>query len=285
MSSTRWLRRVPAVEPPLRAGLLSIGRVEDRARVLAAGLLLDPDPRRRPRDTFPRFEDNVRVLRGVYRTLADDVRVGRDVVPTADWLLDNFPLVTAEMSEIRRNLPRQYSRTLPALAPGEHGGQARIYVLAMELVRHSDSRLDRQQLLEFLRSYQRVAPLTIGELWAWPSMLKLVLIENLRRLHNWLEDFMRGTPPQEDRVHLSGSASQQASRAGGAETVVLPRREQPGTLIDPTSYPSEVDRELERRAGTFLQSPLVNPVPPRRIPKHRSSGPKQRGSRKLGEGD
>ena len=54
--------------------------------------------------------------------------------------------------------------------------------MAVELVRHSDSRIDRQQLAVFINSYQRVAPLTIGELWAWPSMLKLALIENLRRL-------------------------------------------------------------------------------------------------------
>ena len=54
--------------------------------------------------------------------------------------------------------------------------------MAVELVRHSDSRIDRQQLAVFVNSYQRIAPLTIGELWAWPSMLKLALIENLRRL-------------------------------------------------------------------------------------------------------
>src|SRR5688572_7964954 len=157
-------------------------RIEDRARVLAAGLLLDPNPRRRPRNTVPRFEDNVRVLRAAYRTLADDVRAGQFVAPAADWLIDNFPLIIAETSEIRRNLPRRYSRTLPTVASGEYEGHARMFVLAIELVRHSDSRLERVQLLQFLRSYQRIAPLTIGELWAWPSMLKLVLIENLRRL-------------------------------------------------------------------------------------------------------
>ena len=54
--------------------------------------------------------------------------------------------------------------------------------MAVELIRHSDSRLDRQKLLRFVNSYQTVAPLTIGELWAWPSMLKLSLVENLRRL-------------------------------------------------------------------------------------------------------
>ena len=54
--------------------------------------------------------------------------------------------------------------------------------MAIELVRHSDGRFERQQLGLFLNTYQRIAPLTIGELWAWPSMLTLALVENLRRL-------------------------------------------------------------------------------------------------------
>src|SRR5204863_2916464 len=73
-------------------------------------------------------------------------------------------------------------RQLPTLASREHAGYTRIYAMAVELMRHSDSRIDRQQLTVFVNSFQRVAPLTIGELWAWPSMLKLALIENLRRL-------------------------------------------------------------------------------------------------------
>ncbi len=175
-------RRSSAVEKPLRDKLLSSERLDERALALAASLTVDPTPRHRARDTFPRFEDNVRVLRAAYRTLADDVRTGQFVVAAADWLLDNFHLIASEISDIRRNLPRTYSRTLPTLASREHAGHARVYAIAVELIRHSDSRLDRQQLVQFLNSYQRVAPLTIGELWAWPSMLKLALIENLRRL-------------------------------------------------------------------------------------------------------
>mgnify|MGYP003580895711 CR=1 FL=1 len=158
-----YRRSSPADEKPLRDELLSIERLEERALALAAALRLDPNPRRRARDTFPRFEDNVRLLRGAYRTLADDVRTGQFVVPAAEWLLDNFHLIAAEISDIRRNLPRTYSRTLPVLASREHAGHARIYAVAVELIRHSDSRLDRQQLVQFLNSYQRVAPLTLGE--------------------------------------------------------------------------------------------------------------------------
>jgi len=177
-----WQRRPAAAEKPLRDELLSIEGLEERALALAASFTVDPDPRRRARNILPRFEDNVGVLRSAYRTLADDVRTGQFVASAAEWLLDNFHLVTAEVLDIRRNLPPTYFRELPTLAAREQAGHARIYAVAVELVRHSDSRLERQQLTQFLNSYQRVAPLTIGELWAWPSMLKLALIENLRRL-------------------------------------------------------------------------------------------------------
>lgn len=180
----KWRSRRPAppVARPLRDDLLSTEELDHRALALAASLTLDPNPRHRARDMFPRFEDNVRVLRRAYRVLADDVRTGQFVGPTSDWILDNFHLVSSEITDIRRNLPRAYSRTLPTLALRDHAGQARVYAMAVELIRHSDSRLSRPTLLQFLTSYQRIAPLTIGELWAWPSMLKLALVENLRRL-------------------------------------------------------------------------------------------------------
>ena len=154
ISPAAWLlqRRSRAAEKPLRDELLSIERLEERALALAASLTVDPNPRRRARDTFPRFEDNVRVLRAAYRTLAEDVRAGTFVVPAADWLLDNFHLVTAEIADLRRNLPRTYSRSLPTLSSREHAGHARVYVIAVELIRHSDSRLDRHQLIRFLNS-------------------------------------------------------------------------------------------------------------------------------------
>ena len=176
-----WHTKAPP-DKPFRDELLSIERLEERALALAASFTIDPSPRRRARNIFPRFDDNARVLRGAYRTLADDVRTGQFVTAAAEWLLDNFHLVTSEIRDIRQHLPGTYYRQLPTLASRDQAGHTRIYAMAVELLRHSDSRLDRQQLAVFLNSYQRVAPLTIGELWAWPSMLKLALIENLRRL-------------------------------------------------------------------------------------------------------
>jgi cyclic beta-1,2-glucan synthetase len=148
---------------------------------LAANFTIDPQ-RRRAHSIYPRLRDNQRVLEAAYRTLAEDVREGALITPATEWFLDNFHLISSELVEIRENLPRRYYRQLPALAVRQEAGEARIYAMAVALLRHTDSRLDLPQLTLFLNSYQRVAPLTLGELWAWPSMLKLALIENLRRL-------------------------------------------------------------------------------------------------------
>src|SRR5579864_1539140 len=174
-------RRPSAPEKPLRDELLSIERLEERARSLAARFTVAPTSWR-ARRLFPRLAENARVLRAAYATLADDVHRGEFITSGAEWLLDHFHQVTAEIRAVRQNLPRAYYRELPRLPQRQWAGHARVYAMALELIRHSDSRLDRSQLVRFMNSYQSVAPLTIGELWAWPSILRLALIENLRRL-------------------------------------------------------------------------------------------------------
>ncbi|HZR08842.1 MAG TPA: carbohydrate-binding protein, partial [Myxococcales bacterium] len=177
----RRRRASAAPEKPFRDELLSVERLDERARSLAARFTVDPS-RRPARSVFARFDDNGRVLREAYRALAADVHRGEFVTAAAEWLLDNYHLVASEIRDVRQNLPRRYYRELPRLAAREQAGNARVYALAVELIRHSDSRLDRAQLVRWLDAFQTIAPLTIGELWAWPSMLKLALVENLRRL-------------------------------------------------------------------------------------------------------
>ena len=99
-------RSSPGAEKPLRDELLSIERLEERAKALAARFMIQPDSRRMARNVFPRFNDNARLLDEAYRTLADDVHKGEFVPPAAEWLLDNFHLVASEIRNVRQNLPR-----------------------------------------------------------------------------------------------------------------------------------------------------------------------------------
>jgi cyclic beta-1,2-glucan synthetase len=177
---------------PLHGELLGVERLEERARSLAAEFTIARRPRRSPQQLLRRLADDARTLRLTYRALAGDVRRGEPITLAAKWLLDNFHLVEGEMLEIRRHLPTRYYLELPRLATRHHAGTPRVYAMAVELLRCSDARLDAQRLDRFVNAFQTVAPLSIGELWAWPSMLKLALIEHLRRLSEELLESRSG---------------------------------------------------------------------------------------------
>jgi cyclic beta-1,2-glucan synthetase len=107
--------------------LLSIERLEERARALAATFTLSRDLRHGDRAFYRRLDDNTRVLRHTYRILADDVHRGEFLPPAAEWFLDNFYLIESEIRGVRHDLPRPYYRELPKLASREAaGGRARL---------------------------------------------------------------------------------------------------------------------------------------------------------------
>ncbi len=129
-----------------------------------------------------RIRQNERTLDAVYRDLAEAIKLHKGISPAAEWLLDNAYLVRSLISDLGRNLPRQFYRVLPVVVDGPHTGSPRVHGLAVELVTHTDAQLDRATITAFLEAYQSVSPLTMGELWAFPLMLRLQLIEVLGEL-------------------------------------------------------------------------------------------------------
>jgi len=121
------------------------------------------------------------VLLDAYRGVEQAVREDRAITPADKWLLDNFYVAEEQIRQIRDDLPHGFYRGLPKLAEGPLEGYPRVFGLAWAFVAHTDSRFDRQMLVRFVGAYQRVQPLTIGELWAVPITLRIVLVENLRR--------------------------------------------------------------------------------------------------------
>lgn len=168
-------------EEPIRAELFSVERLEQHGESLAAAQRILPTLLSDQRLTR-RLRDNDTVLRSAYRAIALAVSEERTVTPAADWLVDNFHVVDEQVYEIQRDLPRGFYRQLPKLADGPLKGYPRVFGVAWAFVAHTDSRFDPQMLCSFIRAYQRVEPLTIGELWAVAITLRVVLVENLRRL-------------------------------------------------------------------------------------------------------
>ncbi len=110
--------------------------------------------------------------------LAEAVRLDHVLTAAAEWLLDNGYLLRTQIAEIRRHLPRYYHQILPA---GE-SGDPYIYELARSLTAYCDYSLDEVNIENTLRRYQEIAPLTIAELWSFPLLLRVALIESLTRM-------------------------------------------------------------------------------------------------------
>jgi len=166
----------PASEPALRAELFSSEQLQSHAVALAEQHLIDP--RRGPNRLLLRLADNEQVLIQAYELVTAAEAEGG----AGEWLLDNFYLIEEQIRATRLHLPRTYSRELPRLLNGPSAGFPRVYMIALELIAHADGRVDAASVAQFVTAYQTVTPLTLGELWAVPIMLRLGLIENLRRV-------------------------------------------------------------------------------------------------------
>src|SRR5689334_4468275 len=167
-------------EKPFQAEFFSVERLEQYAQTLAEQH--KTVTRKGRAQLLPRLADNGRILEAAYKALVEALRQGHAISPAAEWLVDNYHIVEEQLREIRQDLPKSYYHELPKLADGELAGYPRIYAVALELIAHTDSRLDTKTLQRFIRAYQTVAPLSIGELWAVAITLRLALVENLRRL-------------------------------------------------------------------------------------------------------
>ncbi|MBT9520461.1 MAG: cyclic beta 1-2 glucan synthetase, partial [Dechloromonas sp.] len=175
-----WSAAQPVEEAPLRAALYSAdqmaqhGKALAAAHRLAAGTVTDR--------LLGRLAANENTLVDVCRRLTSVATEKRRITPAGEWLLDNFYLIEEQIRTAKRHLPKGYSRELPRLASGPSAGHPRVYDIALETVAHGDGRVDPETLSRFVAAYQTVTDLRLGELWAIPIMLRLAVIENLRRV-------------------------------------------------------------------------------------------------------
>ncbi|MFC5472552.1 GH36-type glycosyl hydrolase domain-containing protein [Paraherbaspirillum soli] len=167
-------------ERPLRAELFSAMQMEQHGKQLAATHQINPQ--RSPDQLLTRLADNERVLIQACNLLIAAVKAKRQITPAAEWLLDNFYLIEEQIRTAKRHLPKGYSQELPRLLKGPSAGLPRVYDIALETISHGDARVDPESLSRFVTAYQKITPLKLGELWAIPIMLRLALIENLRRV-------------------------------------------------------------------------------------------------------
>ncbi len=243
----------------IRADLFSTERLEHHAISLARA---QPVARRQMRVTplTARVNDNADALVAAYRASAQTVQDKETISPAAEWLLDNFHLVELQLQQIKDDLPTGYYRQLPKLADGPFAGYPRVLGIAWAYIAHTDSLLNGPALARFVRAYQTVEPLTIGELWAVAITLRIMLIENMRRLADQItlgHDQRRRADDLVDSLLKPPSAHEGATATGVPSTVPI-RLAQAVAPFDDAPLPEIFAAQIAKRLRSFdpAETPL-----------------------------
>ena len=241
---------VPTQELPLRAELFSAQQMEQHGKVLANAHKLDS--RRGDNHLLARLADNEKVIFHASSSLTDTIKAGRQVTPAAEWLLDNFYLIEEQIRTARRHLPKNYSKELPRLLHGSSAGRPRVYDIALETISHGDGRVDPESLSRFVASYQQVTTLELGELWAIPIMLRLALIENLRRVAARLAT----TRISRNLAHVWADSMSDAAEKDPSKLILLVADMARSNPPMDSSFVAELVRRLQGK-GPALSLPLT----------------------------
>jgi cyclic beta-1,2-glucan synthetase len=167
-------------EEPLREELFSSDQMERFGKTLASRHKLSTNPAKD--HLLKRLENNEDTLQEVRKLLTDSIKKNYQITPAGEWLIDNFYLIEEHIRIAKTHFPKNYSEDLPQLLNGTSTGITRSYDIVLQIISHSDGRIDIESLSRFVKAYQTITNLKLGELWSIPIMLRLALIENIRRV-------------------------------------------------------------------------------------------------------
>ncbi len=153
-------------------------QLREFAHTLAKTHQVEKTPFKKPRlaEDLKSWDQALRNTHAIFKAAnSTNVSVSR----ASEWMLDNFYIITQTFHQIEEDLPASFLNQLPRLDGTVLKGLPRVFALAWEWIGYSQSQLDLTQAAAYVQEYQQVTPLTIGELWAIPIMLRIGILERL----------------------------------------------------------------------------------------------------------
>ncbi len=232
-------------ESPLRDDLYSSAQMEKHGSNVASRHKLSN--KKRSNELLRRLAENEAVIVSACEILTESAKQDLQITPAATWLVDNFYLIKDQIRMTKHHFPKNYCKELPRLTDDCEPGKPRAYEIAIEIISHGDGRIDTENIGLFVRAYQSVSSLTLGELWAIPIMLKIGLIENLRRFSR------RIITTQENRKLAISWADKMISTAeDDPSSLILLVADMSRTCpVLQSSFVAELVRRLQGRAPTL----------------------------------
>lgn len=129
---------------------------------------------------IPRLKDNFKFITKTYEILNQNLKMGINIHPAGEWLLDNYYIIEEAVKNIEKDLSIEKYVNFIGLQNGMYKGMSRIYVLAAEIVAYTDSKINGETLEDLLKAYQRKKTLNMEEIWGIGIFLQIAIIENIR---------------------------------------------------------------------------------------------------------
>ncbi len=173
------------------SGVPNPRQLTEHARGLAGSHRKRTSVHKRARSLLPLVHQAAQGLTRGYDELARAALDGDAVSPGSQWILDNFYVVREQVRDVLRHTGGRFYRELPRLDAGRGEGLPRVFDIVSALAWRVDNAVDTDNLSLFVNAYQDVEPLTLGELWAIPTTLRIVLLRNLHGLVERVQEAQR----------------------------------------------------------------------------------------------
>ena len=146
-------------EEPLRLELFNSDQMKRYGKSLAEShkLFIGPGSDH----LLARLADNEDILNEANKLLTDLIKGNNQIAPAGEWLIDNFYIIEEHIRTAKLHFPKNYSKDLPLLRDGASAGLIRICDIVLQIISHSDGRIDLDSVSRFIKAYQTVTHLQL----------------------------------------------------------------------------------------------------------------------------
>ena len=128
---------------------------------------------------IPQMLQNFEFIKEVYKLLNEHVKLGITIHPAGEWLLDNFYIIEETVKQVEKELTVKKYTNFIGIANGSYEGFARVYVLASEIVAYTEGKIEKNDLIKYIESYQTKRTLNMDEIWNIGIFLQIAIIQNI----------------------------------------------------------------------------------------------------------
>lgn len=131
---------------------------------------------------IPQMLQNFEFIKEVYKLLNEHVKLGITIHPAGEWLLDNFYIIEETVKQVEKELTVKKYTNFIGIANGSYEGFARVYVLASEIVAYTEGKIEKNDLIKYIESYQTKRTLNMDEIWNIGLFIQIAIINNIKEV-------------------------------------------------------------------------------------------------------